>query len=136
MHRPRSFFECASRLLVLRHLQRLDVHGHVRAREDGLHLPLDPSANLSDLDSLNPNPEPLVPFVVPDDGTLTITTVPGGSGSSVQRTSALPSGGPTIAHRGDRRTTVGCSLFSEGEECARAEVIAVRVAGGWGGATA
>ena len=41
----------------------------------------------------------------------------------------------TIAHRGDRRTTVGCSLFSEGEECARAEVVAVRVPDGWGGAT-
>ena len=41
-----------------------------------LHLPLDPSATLNNLDSLNPNPEPLVPFVVPDDGTLTITTAP------------------------------------------------------------
>ncbi len=41
-----------------------------------LHLPLDPAANLNDIGTLNPNPNPLEPFVVPGDGTLTINTSP------------------------------------------------------------
>ncbi len=41
-----------------------------------LHLPLDPAANLSDAGTWNPDPRPLVPFVVPGDGTLRIDSSP------------------------------------------------------------
>jgi acyl-coenzyme A thioesterase PaaI-like protein len=38
----------------------------------------------------------------------------------------------TMRDRGARRTTVDSQLLSGGEVCARADVIAVRVRGGWG----
>lgn len=37
----------------------------------------------------------------------------------------------TIADKNDRRTTVACSLYADGKECARAEVVAVRVPDSW-----
>jgi acyl-coenzyme A thioesterase PaaI-like protein len=37
----------------------------------------------------------------------------------------------TISKRGDRSRGVQCTLYSSGEECARAEVVAVRVADEW-----
>ena len=36
-----------------------------------------------------------------------------------------------VKDRGDRRTTVVCSLHANGEECARGEVVAVRVPESW-----
>jgi acyl-coenzyme A thioesterase PaaI-like protein len=37
----------------------------------------------------------------------------------------------SVKERGERRTTVVCSLHANGEECARAEVVAVRVPESW-----
>ncbi len=41
-----------------------------------LHLPLDPAATLYGAQTLIPNPRPLVPFVAPGDGLITIDTSP------------------------------------------------------------
>jgi acyl-coenzyme A thioesterase PaaI-like protein len=47
-----------------------------------------------------------------------------------------PLGGPVllrarVMERKEKKTTVACSLFAEGVECARAEVVAVRVSDAW-----
>lgn len=38
----------------------------------------------------------------------------------------------TVRQRGERSAVVDCVLSSEGQECSRAEVVAVRIKDGWG----